>query len=749
MLRRMKQWLSPHSGKKSECRGNAASITKRCFAPLLAIAFTALLAVNAMAQTVTVTNVPENGYQYNYFPGNCPSGYDIPSGQYPSTNHLEREHVIYNKSTGEWVLYAHYDNSSYTVASVLVATSTNECGPYTVQSEFQPLGLQSRDETVFEDDDGSAYLISASNKDGGANDTMAVFKLTSDYLSVDPSAGYIWLFEGLYREAPAVAKSNGTYFLITSQAAGWYPSQGGYAASTAMMSGWSALQDLGNTSTYGGQSADILTIKGTRTNAYVLVLDHLGGNSLTDTGSMWLPLLLDGKAQTATLNWYSSWQVDTKTGILTLPNNENVARNRPASAISSLTANPPSLANDGKYQTEWVASTATWPAWWMTDLGSPKPIQEVDISWFMYKGSEAYYQYTIDYSNDGVNFKSIDKTDNQLYGFTSDAVNITARYVRITLQNAVLWNNPNNWYTPQLWEVSLLKAPQGRQIPVKVQASASASSISIDSPVTINATVTTPSACVPLSGTVALSGGGYTSQPLALIPATATTSENEDDSRTDHPEDRGSHNGQCDQRLTGTASFTVPSGVLVPGEDAMVVTYMPGLLSSWAYRTSTGQTQVKVNGGGPDGGYIIPNGTYTFVNRNSGLYMDDPDSSTTLGTGIDQATASSGTNQQWQVTNLGDNILKITNVASALVVDMTGWSASNGGVVDEWSWNGGANQEWKVISLGGGLYELTNVNSGLALEVPGSSVTSGTVLDQWTWNGGANQQWIIHSVPTE
>lgn len=73
----------------------------------------------------------------------------------------------------------------------------------------------------------------------------------------------------------------------------------------------------------------------------------------------------------------------------------------------------------------------------------------------MYKGSEAYDKYKIEISNDGVNYATIDRTTNTAYGFTTDAVHFTARYVRINLVNAVLWNNPSNWYTPSLYEVRL------------------------------------------------------------------------------------------------------------------------------------------------------------------------------------------------------------------------------------------------------------------------------------------------------
>ena len=75
----------------------------------------------AAAQPVTVTNVPNQHYRYSYFAGDCPSGVDIPPGQYPPTDHLERGHKIYNDTTGQWVFWAHFDNGNYS----LVATRTS------------------------------------------------------------------------------------------------------------------------------------------------------------------------------------------------------------------------------------------------------------------------------------------------------------------------------------------------------------------------------------------------------------------------------------------------------------------------------------------------------------------------------------------------------------------------------------------------------------------------------------------------
>lgn len=73
---------------------------------------------------------------------------------------VERPKVIYNAKTQTYVMYMHIDSSNYGEAKVGVATSKTVCGNYSYRGSFQPLGQQSRDMGLFQDDDGSAYLLS-------------------------------------------------------------------------------------------------------------------------------------------------------------------------------------------------------------------------------------------------------------------------------------------------------------------------------------------------------------------------------------------------------------------------------------------------------------------------------------------------------------------------------------------------------------------------------------------------------------
>ncbi|WP_413379857.1 family 43 glycosylhydrolase [Paenibacillus taichungensis] len=372
-----------------------------------------------------------------------------------ASSKIERPKVIYNASTKQYVLWAHYENGTdYNLGRVAVATSSTPNGKFTYEGSFRPLDYESRDMTVFVDTDGTGYLITASRKNGGANDTMAIFKMNASYTGVESLVG--WQFENAYREAPAVVKKGNRYYLFTSQAAGWYPNQGAYATASSMTGTWSALTPYGNPSAFGSQIHDIATITGSNTTSYIYMGDRWNPLYLGEHKHIWLPLTLNDSNGTASLEWYKEWNIDAVTGTVTPPSLVNHAQGKTATAISTASGSSAANVNDGNYQTSWAASSNTWPAWWQVDFGAPKTITEIDISWFMYKGSEGYYKYKVEISNDGVNYSTLDRTSNTTYGFTTDAVHFTARYVRINMINAVLWNNPGNWYTPTLHEVKML-----------------------------------------------------------------------------------------------------------------------------------------------------------------------------------------------------------------------------------------------------------------------------------------------------
>ena len=125
-------------------------------------------------------------------------------------------------------------------------------GDFTYHGHFNPYGYMSRDCTLFQDEDGTAYFISAARD----NADMHVYRLSEDYMNVDALVNRLW--QGEYREAPAVTKIGDTYYMLTSFCTGWAPNQGKYAVSDSMEGRWSSLKDIGDATTYHSQPAFIL-----------------------------------------------------------------------------------------------------------------------------------------------------------------------------------------------------------------------------------------------------------------------------------------------------------------------------------------------------------------------------------------------------------------------------------------------------------------------------------------------------------
>lgn len=69
---------------------------------------------------------------------------------------VERPKVIYNEANEEYVMWFHSDSSNYGAAAVGVATSKTIDGKYNWLGSFKPFGNDSRDMTVWQDDDGTA-----------------------------------------------------------------------------------------------------------------------------------------------------------------------------------------------------------------------------------------------------------------------------------------------------------------------------------------------------------------------------------------------------------------------------------------------------------------------------------------------------------------------------------------------------------------------------------------------------------------
>ena len=136
-------------------------------------------------------------------------------------------------------------SSNYAKAKLGIAVSDTVNGPYKLLGTYllhQDTGYDSswdkenghvRDMNVFQDDDGTAYVIYSS--DGNAN--MYIAKLNDEYTDLEGDE-YTVNFVGASREAPAVFKRDGKYYMITSGCTGWAPNAAQYAVADSMLGEW-------------------------------------------------------------------------------------------------------------------------------------------------------------------------------------------------------------------------------------------------------------------------------------------------------------------------------------------------------------------------------------------------------------------------------------------------------------------------------------------------------------------------------
>jgi hypothetical protein len=117
--------------------------------------------------------------------------------------------------------------------------------------------------------------------------------------------------------------------------------------------------------------------------------------------------------------------------------------------------------------------------------------------------------------------------------------------------------------------------------------------------------------------------------------------------------------------------------------------------------------------------------------------LDDPNSTTTLGTQQQIWSCSGAANQTW--THTAANQLTVTVNGTTLCLDANNQGTAAGTQVIVWSCNGQANQQWSVNANG----TITGVQSGLCLDVTGASTADGAPVELWTCNGGSNQQWTL------
>jgi hypothetical protein len=221
----------------------------------------------------------------------------------------ERPKVIRNPATGQYVMWLHIDSPDYSDARAGVAVSDCVTGPYRYLRSQRPNGLDSRDMTLFQDDDGRAYLIHSSDW----NSVVIISDLDDSYLAC--TGRYSRHFDhgakNTGRESPAVFKHQEIYYMITSGTTGWDPNPAQYATARSVHGPWvtcgNPCQGANAETTFQAQNTFVLPVAGKR-GAFIFMADRWNKHDLRDSRYVWLPLAV--KEGEVAVKWHDSWALD-------------------------------------------------------------------------------------------------------------------------------------------------------------------------------------------------------------------------------------------------------------------------------------------------------------------------------------------------------------------------------------------------------------------------------------------------------
>jgi hypothetical protein len=245
-----------------------------------------------------------------------------------ATGWVGRIGAAYNATTAKYVLVMQYTGTNG--SGELFATSSTPNGDFSFNNVQTTLtnvaGGASGDQSVFNDDDGQAYLV-FSNVNGRSDLYVAPLR-PADFLAVEP-ATEIYASSAGGREGNCMYKYNGQYYFNSSDLHGWNASHTYYISATNILGPYSTEAILGNT--------DLDFSHVTQTGLFVMVHGStettiiFGGDRWSDFAgngigfNQWVPLTFNGTAPQ--MQSLSQWSLNAVTGTWSVGPGNNYALN--------------------------------------------------------------------------------------------------------------------------------------------------------------------------------------------------------------------------------------------------------------------------------------------------------------------------------------------------------------------------------------------------------------------------------------
>jgi hypothetical protein len=381
-------------------------------------------------------------------------------GFFPNAN-FEGVGIVYNKEIKKIVIVAHYEDQGGYVAAKLYLGHVTPGGKLETTFCDRPLGFDSRDQSMFVDEDNTAYILSATN----TNEDINIYKLDKTWSK--PIVLVNTIFKAQHRETPYITKKDGEYYFFSSKASGWYPSQAMYASTTDLGGVWTQLRELGNNSTFGTQ-ANSAGSYGSDRVTYGMYGYHWGAqyNQKDPDGNYPRLLYLNFNAGYASMEYYSKLEYSEKYGLIPVQAGKNLTLGRPVTAtgFDPRTGTTASITDGADMNSSTFLKGNSLPYSITIDMEKNSRIKEIDIATKLTGGSETAYKYTVEASKDGKYFKTIaDKLNNWQVGFhilTIEDPN-TYRFLRVNIHKIInVHNNNSAEWADGIFEIAAYGSPE-------------------------------------------------------------------------------------------------------------------------------------------------------------------------------------------------------------------------------------------------------------------------------------------------
>ncbi len=213
----------------------------------------------------------------------------------------ERVKVMKCPKTDEFVMYMHTDDRKYNDPHIGYATCKTIAGEYEFQGALQFEGEPIRrwDMGTFHDTDGKGYLLIHHG---------TIYELSADY----KSAKRIVASKQEGGESPAMFKSNGVYYWLSSNLTSWERNDNYYLTAPSLEGPWTnkGLFTPKGTLTWNSQCSFVLPITSQRDTLFMFMGDRWSfpkqGSAATQ---VWQPITLN-EGDMSIPDFIESWQVD-------------------------------------------------------------------------------------------------------------------------------------------------------------------------------------------------------------------------------------------------------------------------------------------------------------------------------------------------------------------------------------------------------------------------------------------------------